>query len=352
MTPPDALPRILSVGTANPPTRYTQEELLALFRCDDPAVAAFFRNSHIRTRHLVLPTPSADGRMPDEDGTVLLHKHRSVSLAIGREAIERCLTARGIAPERIDALVVVSSTGFLCPGLSAHLAHAMGIPRDVRRVDVVGMGCNGAMNGLQTVAGLAAADPGKLAVLLACEVCSAAYVFDRTARTGVVNSLFGDGAAALLVAVGDTAPATGPALIDFESYLLHEAIDGMRFDFEAGRFSFFLDRDVPYLIGERAGRPVDALLARHGLKRRDVAHWLIHSGGKKVIDSLKYNFGLTDHDLRHTRSILRDYGNLSSASFLFSYQELAREGIARPGDWGVAVAMGPGVSIEAGLMRW
>ena len=352
MSPSDALPRILSVGTANPPTRYTQEEMLALFRCDDPAVAQFFRNSHIRTRHLVLPAPGADGAMPDEDGTALLRKHLSVSLSIGREAVERCLAGRSLAPEQIDILVVVSSTGFLCPGLSARLAQEMGLRRDVKRVDVVGMGCNGAMNGLQSVADLAAANSGKLAVLLACEVCSAAYVFDRTARTGVVNSLFGDGAAALLVAAGDAAPPSGPALVDFESYLLHEAIDAMRFDFENGRFSFYLDRDAPYRIGERVGTPVDALLARHGLKRRDVAHWLVHSGGKKVIDSIKYNLGLTDHDLRHTRSILRDYGNLSSASFLFSYQELAREGIARPGDWGVTIAMGPGVSIETGLLRW
>jgi predicted naringenin-chalcone synthase len=345
-------PRILSVGTANPPTKFTQEELLALFRCTEPAVIQFFRNSHIRTRHLVLPAPQQDGSLPDEDGAALLDKHRRVSLEIGREAIEQCLDARKLTPADVDIFVVVSSTGFLCPGLSAHLARAMGFRRDVQRLDVVGMGCNGAMNGLLSAADLAAASPGKRALLLACEVCSAAYVFDRSARTGVVNSLFGDGAAALLLAVDDQATASGPVLVDFESFLIHEALDAMRFDFVDGRFSFFLDRDAPYVIGEHAQKPVDALLARHGLKRRDIAHWLVHSGGKKVIDSVKYNLGLTEHDVRHTRAILRDFGNLSSASFLFSYQELTREKIARPGDWGVTIAMGPGVSIETGLLRW
>jgi alkylresorcinol/alkylpyrone synthase/polyketide synthase Type III len=94
------------------------------------------------------------------------------------------------------------------------------------------------------------------------------------------------------------------------------------------------------------------LLERFGLKKREIRHWIVHGGGKKVIDAIQYNLGLTAHDLRHTRSILKGYGNVSSASFLFSYQALLREEIARPGDWGIAIAMGPGVSIETCLMRW
>ena len=81
-------------------------------------------------------------------------------------------------------------------------------------------------------------------------------------------------------------------------------------------------------------------------------HKLVHSGGKKVVDSVKYNLGITEYDVRHTRSILKNYGNLSSASFLFFFQELTREGIAKQGDWGVSIAMGPGISIETGLLRW
>ncbi|RLE20390.1 MAG: type III polyketide synthase, partial [Acidobacteria bacterium] len=93
-------------------------------------------------------------------------------------------------------------------------------------------------------------------------------------------------------------------------------------------------------------------LDRWGLKKRDISHWIVHSGGKKVIDAIKYNIGITEYDVRHTHSILRDYGNISSASFLFSLQELMREGVTEEGDWGVVIAMGPGVSIETGLLRW
>jgi len=95
-----------------------------------------------------------------------------------------------------------------------------------------------------------------------------------------------------------------------------------------------------------------ALLERNHLKKRDITHWLVHSGGKKVVDSIKYNIGLTDYDVRHTSSILKNFGNLSSGAFLFSYQELTREGICREGDLGVAITMGPGVSIETSLLKW
>ena len=346
-------PRIISVGTANPSTKYTQQQVLEMFKCTDPNIARFFESSHIQSRHLVLPNPDSDGSMPDESGKELLEKHKRVSIEMGRGAIEKCLDEARVTPDQIDFLATVSTTGFLCPGISAYLVPEMGFRQNVHRADLLGMGCNGGMNGLLTAFDFAKANPGKLALLLTCEVCSAAYVFDLSVRTGVVNSLFGDGAAAVLLKSSDAFSATdGPRLMDFESHIIPEAIDEMRFDFDEGKFNFFLGREVPYLIGQEVEKPIKALLERSGLKRRDISHWLVHSGGKKVVDSIKYNLGITEYDVRHTRSILKNYGNLSSASFLFSFQELTREGIAKQGDWGVSIAMGPGVSIETGLLRW
>ena len=128
----------------------------------------------------------------------------------------------------------------------------------------------------------------------------------------------------------------------------------MRFDWDdsAGKFSFFLDRDIPYVVGHYAERPVDRLLDSQGLKRRHIRHWLVHSGGKKVIDAIQYNVGITEHDVRHTVSVLRDYGNLSSASVLFSYSRLLDEGLVQRGDHAVWMTMGPGSTIETCLTRW
>ena len=143
-------------------------------------------------------------------------------------------------------------------------------------------------------------------------------------------------------------------MLDFASRIVTEAFDAMRYDWDdnQARFSFFLDPDIPYVVGANAGEVVDRLLIRNGLRRRDIAHWLVHSGGKKVIDAVRVNLGLTRHDVRHTTGVLRDYGNLSSGSFLFSYGRLAAEDIAEPGDYGVLMTMGPGSTIETALVQW
>jgi 3,5-dihydroxyphenylacetyl-CoA synthase len=278
---------------------------------------------------------------------------------MGVRAIDACLKDAAAGVSDIAYLCCVTSTGFLTPGLTALLIRDMGIAPHCGRVDVVGMGCNAGLNALGVMAAWSAEHPGQLAVLLCAEACSAAYVFDSTMRTAVVNSLFGDGAAAIVLTSGDTgdgpAPATGgPRLLRFASHLITDALGAMRYDWDdaEGKFSFFLDPEIPYVVGAHAERVIDRLLAGTGVRRSDVAHWLVHSGGKKVIDAIRVNLGLTRHDVRHTTGVLRDYGNLSSGSFLFSYQRLVREGVTRPGDYGVLMTMGPGSTIETALVQW
>jgi alkylresorcinol/alkylpyrone synthase/polyketide synthase Type III len=343
--------RILSIGTANPPESYTQADILARFRVANPAVRNLFAASHIERRNLVLPEPNEDG-IPKEDQETLLKKHREWSLILGREAIARTLEPQGMLPEDIDYLCCISSTGFMLPGLTAMYIKHLGFRVDCHRTDVVGMGCNAGLNGLNPVAGWAVMNPGKNALMVCCEVNSALYLYDDTIGTGVVNSLFGDGCAAALIRAEDS--DAGPALLGFASHIIPDAWDAMRYDWvqEHGKFSFHLARDVPYVLGVHAEKPVERLLGSRGLKRRDVAHWIIHSGGKKVIDAIKYNVGITAHDVRHTIDILKQHGNLGSGSFLFSYKRLVEEGCVRPGDYGVMMTMGPGSTIETALLQW
>ncbi len=347
-------PRILAIGTANPPDWYSQADVVERYHVDDARIRSLFSSGHIDGRHLILPPPSASG-LPEETQGQLLKKHLAGAMDFGARAVQACLDRGGIAAEEVDYLACTTTTGFLAPGLSAHLVDRLGMRPDCARLDVVGMGCNAGLNGLNPVVNWAMANPGRNAVLACVEVCSAAYVFDHTIRTAVVNSLFGDGAAAALLRADPAdSPAFAPTVLGFESQVITPAIDAMRYDWDddAGKFSFFLDRDIPYFIGENAEKPVNRLLGRFGLKRRHVAHWIIHSGGKKVIDAMKYNLGITAWDVRHTISVLRDYGNLSSGSFLFSFQRLLDEGLVERGDYGVMITMGPGTSIETALLRW
>jgi len=345
--------RILAVGTANPPNRYSQQDILELFRVANPMVQSMFKASHIEGRHLVLPEPDENG-VPHEDQESLLRKHRKWSLKLGEQAIEKALSETGLTTSDIDYLCCITSTGMMLPGLTAMFIKHLGFRVDCHRADLVGMGCNAGLNGLNPTANWCVANPGKNALMVCCEVNSALYIYDDTMGTGVVNSLFGDGCAAVLLRAEDPDDALVPRVVDFYSHIIPDAWGAMRYNWapEHGKFSFYLDRDVPYVLGIHTETPVDGLLSRNGLKRRDIKHWIIHSGGKKVIDAIKYNIGITEHDVRHTVNVLRQYGNLGSGSFLFSYQRLMREGKVKPGDRGVMMTMGPGSTIETALLNW
>ncbi|WP_024803234.1 3,5-dihydroxyphenylacetyl-CoA synthase DpgA [Nocardia sp. BMG51109] len=360
-----ALPRLLTVATANPPTGYRQSELVDLLGITDPKIRGVFLNGGIEHRYLTLPPRDENGNFRVETQAELLDKHRRHGVGTGADAIRACLRGLGRPLEDVKYLVAVTTTGFLTPGFSALLIDELGLSPHTARLDVVGMGCNAGLNGLSAAASWSATHPGELAILACSEACSAAYVFDGTMRTAVVNSLFGDGAAALALCAEpgggtgavplDPVPADPvPALLAQRSYMIRHAIGAMRYDWDsdAGKFSFYLDKEVPYEVGAHVEIVVDRLLSENGLRRKDIAHWIVHSGGKKVIDAVKINLGLTGHDLRHTTGVMRDYGNLSSGSFLFSYERLLAEQVTRPGDYGVFMTMGPGSQIETALVRF
>lgn len=345
--------QINAVATAVSPHRYTQAEILDAFQVSDTRIQSLFLNGWIEHRHLALPPKGADGLLRIETQGELLRKHVSIGLEMGRDAIMRCLEQLNAVCTDVDYLCCVSSTGFIVPGFSALLMKDLGFRLDCSRLDIVGMGCNAGLNGLSSVSAWASTHPGKLAIMVCIEVCSAAYVFDGTMRSSVVNSLFGDGAAAIAVVAGE--PMRGaPSLLRFASRIVPDAAHTMRYDWDEthGKFSFFLEPGVPYVIGAHAQRALEGLLEGSGVRRSAITHWLVHSGGKKVIDSVCINLGLTRYDVRHTMAVLRNYGNVSSGSFLFSYERLLHEAVVTPGEYGVMMTMGPGATIEMALLSW
>ncbi len=351
-------PQILNVGVANPPRRYKQSEVVNLFGDLPLKIQALFKNSHIKYRHLYLPDIDENGKIPEETNQELIDKHLKGALELGPQAINKCLLPYDLEVKDIDHLICVSSTGFLCPGVSAYIAKQMGFRDNVHRVDILGMGCNAGINSLQCAVGLTRADPDKKVLLVCLEICSAAYCFDGTIKTGIVNSLFGDGVAAVLVGrnrEGNGERGRGgcwPSIVGFESRTITDKIDLMRYELINNKLSFYIAKETPYVIGQNINKPVNGLLKKYGLKKRDISHWVVHSGGKKVLDSIKYNLGLSSYDIRHTTKILEEYGNLSSCSVFFSLQRLQEEGVAMRGDLGISIAMGPGTALETALLRW
>jgi len=203
--PPEAdAARIIGVGTAVPAESYSQQDILDAFGVEDPRIRSIFLNSAIDRRHLTLPPLRPDGTRALEDQGQLLAKHKAQAVDMGVRAIEECLKRTGLDLADIGYLCCVTTTGFLTPGLSALIIRELGIDPHSSRLDVVGMGCNAGLNALNAVAGWARAHPGQPALMVCAEACSAAYVFDGTMRTSVVNSLFGDGAAAVAVLAGES----------------------------------------------------------------------------------------------------------------------------------------------------
>jgi 3,5-dihydroxyphenylacetyl-CoA synthase len=352
---------IVSVGSAFPDPSYSQEDIGALLGLENRVVKKLLRSPHIQKRHLYLPEKDArTGRLLPESAADLHAKFRQGALEIGSRAIRNALDAVSLSTADVDYMLCVTSSGFMVPGLSSLFSRELGFDRKLLRADVVGMGCNAGLNGLNPLVQWVRNHPGQVALLVCCEINSAMYVLDETPRTGIVNSLFGDGAAAAVLttyAGNGTGPApSGPApcIVDFESFCIPEQWAAMRFDWNAtaGKWSFYLDRDIPYVIGFNIHEPLERLLERNSLDFSAIKHWVLHTGGGAVIDSVKLSLGLEEHDVRHTRSVLRDYGNISSGSFLVSLERLLAEDCASAGDRGVMVTMGPGAQIETALLQF
>lgn len=347
---------ILSVGVATPAVSYTQEDVLEKFKITNRRIKQLFEGTRIKKRHLSIPE-NIDHL--DEPQALLIKRHELGCLQIGEEAISNAIQTAGIELNDISYICVVTSTGFLLPALSARLIRHMSIRPDVQRTDIVGMGCNAGLNGLNTVNNWALANPAKYALLLCVEICSALYVNNGSLRSHVVNSLFGDGAAAVVLRY-DTEQVTydsqksTPRIHGFSSYIITEALEAMQFtwDDEAKKFSFELHHSNPYIVGKFINKPIEDILQKHQLTIQNIDHWIVHGGGRNVISAVKINLGITSHDMRHTTSVLMDYGNLSSPSFLFSYARLIEENVINKGDIGLMVTIGPGAQLETALLEW
>jgi len=347
----NGLPRIAGIGTANPRNRYSQREIYDLSRkfvpmYRNPRIEQIFMNSDIDYRHLAFDAATfTAGESADE-----LHaRFQENALALGREAVVRCLEDASCGVEEVDSIVAVTCTGYVCPGLSALLIRDLGFRTNVQRADLVGMGCAGALPGLQSAYDYVRAHPGGRSLLVTVEICSACYYIDETLETVVGNAICADGAAAVLV-VGDEG-AHGPAIARFETLLEPSFIDTVGFQTREGKLRIVLAKDIRDSAGALVRRMVDGLLEREALRRENINHWIIHSGGRKVIDGIRDELGLTEEQLRNSRCVLRNFGNMSSPTVLFVLAETMR-GTPRPGEIGLMAAMGPGLAVEGAILRW
>ncbi|MFQ5804336.1 MAG: type III polyketide synthase [Candidatus Methylomirabilales bacterium] len=341
----ETTPRILAVGTATPEERFTQAEILKWTGYTDALRQGFFLKSGIEHRHLFLDRETF---APDETVDQLHARFERGSLELGCRAILACLEQRGFSAQEIDFLVTTTCTGRLCPSLDTRFVRALGMRQDIQRVHVGDTGCASAVVALHQAFNYVKAHPRGRAMVVAAEICSAAYYLDDGLETAVANAIFADGAAATLVAgAGD-----GVALLEKRTLLRPEYLDLMGFTYPGGRSRILLSKEIRHVAAEMLKELSETMLVENGLKRRDIRFWVLHSAGRRVIEKAKDLLELSDRDLRFSCQVLRNFGNMSSATVLFVLDAVLQSKEPRPGDWGVLAALGPGFAAEGLLLRW
>jgi 3,5-dihydroxyphenylacetyl-CoA synthase len=341
-------PRILGIGTANPPIRLTQEQSFHTAGYETERIRKIFANSDIEYRHFYFGgTPNLQENSDQQN-----QRYLSGAVKTGCRAILNCVESAGMTVKDVDFLAICTCTGYVCPDVGSRLIAHMGFRRNVQRSAIVGLGCAGAVPALQRASDFVRANPGRIALMLAVEICSACYYVDNTLETVVGNAICADGAAAFLLGPEPTAERAYPQIIDFESFLDTEQIEQVGLQHKEGKLRIVLGASVQYLAGPMIETALQQLLRRHGLSQPDIRFWVLHPGGRKVIDNVQRHFGISEDQLRFSRTVLRNYGNMSSPTIMFVLDEVVRTGDPRAGDWGVMIALGPGMAAEVALLKW
>jgi predicted naringenin-chalcone synthase len=339
------LPKIAAVATATPVHRFTQADVLRLAGYSDARRREFFAHSDIEGRYLYIDPVHF---RPDETIDELNARFARGALELGEQAAQRALGAAGWRAEDVDFIATTTCTGRLTPSLDARLIGRLGLRSDVQRVHVGDTGCASAVVALQQAWNHVHAFPSHKALVIAAEICSAAYSLDDRLESAVAHAIFADGAGALCLSPA----ASGPAIVEHRTIFRPEHLDAMGFDYPGGRPRVILSKDVRRIGASMMGEMAAALMAAQGLKREDVRYWILHSAGRRVLDRAQTLVGLHDEQMAHSRAVLRRYGNMSSATILFVLEETLRHETPVPGDWGVMIALGPGFAAEGALLRW
>ncbi len=351
---PIASPVIAGIGTALPTLRVTQKEILDFvlkhFDVGDAAAVLYRRtlgHPGIETRNFAL---SSLEECLDTNPDHVAARFERTATDLAGAALRRAMVNAGIDPATIDFLVVSTCTGYVCPGISAHVLESAGLRSDTRVADLVGMGCGAAIPALEAACNFIAAHPGSTAAAISVEICSAALFSNDEPGIVVSNSLFSDGAAALIVR--SDAPISHeirhPRVRGFASQTRPEWRETLRFKTDGGRLKNILGPDVPKQAALAVSEVSDALLA--GRSRGNVSRWIFHAGGAKVLDAIEQRMALPPVALASARDVLRQCGNMSSPTVLFVLNEESR--LAAPGELAVMAAFGAGFTAHGVLLEY
>jgi alkylresorcinol/alkylpyrone synthase len=341
---------LLSLATSVPPHTFLQKDVLAaawdIFGGRFPdyeRFASIYNNTGIIKRYGVKPF--------DWYLTQRGWPERTAAFFEGAEALflevaGKALAKANLRASDVDTVVTVCSTGVATPSLDARIAKRMGFRSDVSRVPVFGLGCAGGASGISIASRLAQARPGTNVLLVTIELCSLAIRLDELSKANIIaTSLFGDGAAAIVMRAGDG----GETLIEATGeHLWPDTLDVMGWSMDPLGFGVILRRTVPEFVAEELKPALTQILARMNLSLGDVDKLICHPGGAKVISAIETAMSLDQGTLEHERAVIADYGNMSAPTVLFILERARAKGLPKRS---LLTALGPGFTASCVSLR-
>ncbi|HVZ68032.1 MAG TPA: type III polyketide synthase [Rhizomicrobium sp.] len=334
-------PRLRALETAVPPYVLEQKDVALraanLFRNrkDMDRLMPVFANTGIERRYSCVPIDwyAEPHGWKERNELYIVH-----SLALFERVTEDCLKSTGLRRDDIDAIVTVSTTGIATPSLDALVVERLGLRRDIVRLPIFGLGCAGSVLGMARAAALAKAMPGANVLFLVVELCALTFRKDDTSKSNIVaTALFGDGAAGAIIStdgegfrIGATGEYTWPNSLDVMGWEIEE--DGMK-----ARFA----TSIPGLVASDFRKIAGEFARRNDIDMKDIDAFACHPGGAKVLDALEDALSLERGALQESRTVLRDYGNMSAATAMFV---LKRMEARSPHERRLMTALGPGFS--------
>jgi alkylresorcinol/alkylpyrone synthase len=341
---------LVSLATAVPPNVFLQKDVLAaawdVFGPRLPqfeTLSSIFANTGIIKRHGVKPFDWYLERRGWPERTKAFLEGAE---ALFVEAAEKALANAQLSARDIDTIVTVCSTGIATPSLEARIAGRMGFRSDVTRVPVFGLGCAGGVSGLSIAARLAQARPGSNVLLVAVELCSLALRLDELTKANIVaTSLFGDGAAAIILRAGDGGATT---IEHSGEHLWPDTLGIMGWNVDPEGFGVIFQRTIPNFVTEHFNPAVTRILQGMGLTMADIDRFICHPGGARVIHALETALALHQGTLDHERQVIADCGNMSAPTVLFVLERARNEGLPPRS---LLTALGPGFTASCVTLR-
>ncbi len=355
--------KIISIGTKVPPYAHSQEEVLEFMNriyASTPEQARkvrhLYRHSGIQTRYSYIPDYSCrtsewqfyaptENLEPFASVEKRMEWYGRFAPQLAVESIEECINGL-VEPKEITHLITVSCTGMSAPGLDLQIMEAMDLSPSLYRSSVNFMGCYAAVHGLKWADAICKTTPQAKVLVVCVELCTLHFQRELTQDNIASGMLFSDGAAAVLL-TADNDPRPGFRLDQFYSEVSSGGKKDMAWNITSTGFQMTLSGYIPELLEANFATLVDRALASSGLERKDITHWCIHPGGKRILETIAHSMELGPSDLQHSYSVMQAYGNMSSPTLLFVLKSIGDGLKERNSPQRIfAAAFGPGLTME------